>query len=119
MNRNAHVPVMMSPVGNMPRVVPGSTNSAFLAASSVAATAAAAAVLLPVIESWKSPLTNDASADERMVVRMEPFAMMPERVIMGVTIASWIVLCLRQYCKCWHLLGRTAYTLLSCGNTSQ
>lgn len=103
----------------MPRVVPGSTNSAFLAASSVDAAAAAAAVLFPVIESWKRPLTNDASADERMVVRVEPLAMVPERVIMGVTIASWIVLCLRQYGRCWDVLGMTAYTLLSCGNTSQ
>ena len=80
----------MSPVGKIPSVVPGSTKSAFLAASSEAA--AAAAVLLPVIESWKSPLTKDASADESLVVRTEPSAIVPERVIMGVTMASWIVL---------------------------
>ena len=92
MNINVHAPVMMSPVGKIPSVVPGSTKSAFLAASSEANAAAAAAVLLPVIESWKSPLTKDASADESMVVRAEPSAMVPERVIMGVTMASWIVL---------------------------
>ena len=87
---NAHALVMMSPVGNIPKVVPGSTNFAFFAAMSSAA--AAAAVVLPVIESWKRPLTKEASADESVVVRTEPFAMVPERVIMGVTMACWIVL---------------------------
>ena len=90
MKRNAHALVMMSPMGKMPSVVPGSTKTAFLAAEATAA--AAAAVVLPVIESWKRPLTKEASADDNIVFRTDPSAMLPERVIIGVNIACCIVL---------------------------
>ena len=81
----------------MPRVVPGRTNTAFLAA--VTAAAAAAAVVLPVIEFWKRPATKEASADDSIVLRTDPLAMVPEREIIGVNIACWMVLGFGQYCK--------------------
>ena len=95
MKRNAQALVIISPMGKMPRVVPGSTKTAFFAA--VTAAAAAAAVVLPVVESWKRPLTKEASADDSMVLSTEPFAMIEDRVIMGVSIACWIVLLMSQY----------------------
>ena len=46
---NVQTPVMMNPIGKIPKVVPGNTNTAALAAAATAA--AAAAVVLPVVES--------------------------------------------------------------------
>ena len=90
MKMPAHALVMMRPMGNIPKWVPGKTNLAFAAAE--AAAACAAAVVLPVVESWNSPLTKEASFDDSWVCRVEPFAMPPARVIFGVRSACWMVL---------------------------
>lgn len=62
MKMPAHALVMIRPIGKIPSEVPGMTNSAFAAAETAAA--CAAAVVLPLAESWNSPLTKEASWDD-------------------------------------------------------
>lgn len=80
MNIKVQAPVMMRPTGKMPSVRPGKTNIPALAAADDAGMPADVDVLT---ESAKTPLTKDASFDDRTVVMTLPFLSEAERAIRG------------------------------------
>ena len=75
---SVHEPVMMSPIGKIPKVVPGNTNLPVAAAFVLAVVAA---VLLATVWSEKSPNKKEASLAESCVVTAEPFSALPESAI--------------------------------------
>ena len=70
---------MIRPTGNIPRVVPGSTNAG--GGSDEAVTEAATAL----VPSANTPLTKDASFEDSCVVIRVLFWAVPDRAILGTS----------------------------------
>ena len=77
-NNSVHAPVMMSPIGKVPKVVPGNTTLPLTAAFALAV---AAAVLLAAFWSEKGPDKKEASSVESCVVTVDPFSALPDSAI--------------------------------------
>jgi hypothetical protein len=90
-----HTEVMTRPMGKKARLVPGRTKGAAAAAAAVAEAAAAGSSVLVVPVPAKTPLTKDASWDEREAVSASPEGEVAESSICGMRrgwrVALWEV----------------------------